>query len=225
MVGIDSWEAQAAALSERYRVYLPERRGHGRTPDVPGPMTYEAMAADTVAYLDLMGLYRADLVGWSDGALIAALVALRHPYRVRKLVLIGQFFNPDGERPEAKAVRERFAERPPQILKDRYGALSPDGPDHFAVVLAKALRMWDTEPRLALADLAGIAAPTLIMQGDDDVVSVEHSAEAVRALAEAQLAVIPGASHAAPLEKPDLVNHLILDFLADRQVPKRMPLA
>ncbi|MBR7837074.1 alpha/beta hydrolase [Actinospica durhamensis] len=225
MASIDLWQAQTAALSPHYRVYLPERRGHGRTPDVPGPITYELMAADTVAYLDRMELARVDLVGWSDGALIAALVALAHPDRVRKLVLIGQYFNPDGQRPEARVLQESFARNPPAMLKDLYATLSPDGPDHFGLVFAKMLHMLETEPNIALETLAQISAPTLIMQGDDDAVTVEHSAAAARAIPDAQLAVLPGTTHAAPLEKPDLINRLILDFLADTQTPKLMPLS
>ena len=76
---IETWEAQAAALAERYRVYLPERRGHGRTPDVDGRMTYEAMAADTAAFMEALGIGPAHLVGWSDGGSVALYVALRRP--------------------------------------------------------------------------------------------------------------------------------------------------
>ena len=64
----ESWAMQIPALAERYRVYVPERRGHGRTPDVAGPMTYEMMAEDTAAFLDAAGTGTAHLVGWSDGA-------------------------------------------------------------------------------------------------------------------------------------------------------------
>jgi pimeloyl-ACP methyl ester carboxylesterase len=74
----ESWAMQIPALSERHRVYVPERRGHGRTPDVAGPITYEIMAADTGAFLDAAGA-GAHLVGWSDGAMVGMLVALRRP--------------------------------------------------------------------------------------------------------------------------------------------------
>jgi pimeloyl-ACP methyl ester carboxylesterase len=84
--------------------------------------------------------------------------------------------------------------------------------------------MWHEEPDIALSELAGVGAPALVMQGDDDIVEVEHSATLAATLPDAQLAVVPGTSHIAPLEKPDLVNRLILDFLSDHQPEKMMPL-
>jgi pimeloyl-ACP methyl ester carboxylesterase len=86
------------------------------------------------------------------------------------------------------------------------------------------MRMWREEPDIALSELAGVRAPVLLMQGDDDIVKVEHSATLAATLSEAQLAVIPGSSHMAPLEKPDLVNRLILEFLSDHQPEKVMSL-
>ncbi len=68
---IETWSAQRAALSERYRVYLPERRGHGRTPDVPGPTGFDIMARDTIAFMEALAIDSAHLVGWSDGGMVA----------------------------------------------------------------------------------------------------------------------------------------------------------
>ena len=86
------------------------------------------------------------------------------------------------------------------------------------------MRMWREEPDLAFSELAGVRAPVLLMQGDDDIVKVEYSAALAATLPEAQLAVVPGSSHMAPLEKPVLVNQLILDFLSDHQPEKMMSL-
>src|SRR5215218_4415092 len=74
-------------LAERFHVYTPERRGHGHTPDVEGPITYELMAQDTIAFLDAVVRGPSDLVGHSDGAVVAMLVAMRRPDLVRRLVL------------------------------------------------------------------------------------------------------------------------------------------
>jgi pimeloyl-ACP methyl ester carboxylesterase len=220
----ESWAMQTPALAERYRVYVPERRGHGRTPDVEGPITYEMMAADTAAFLDAAGIGAAHLVGWSDGAVVGMLVALRRPELVRKLVVIGQYFNAEGEVPEFRAMIEYWGSDLPEALHEVYDQVSPDGPEHFPVVLEKIMRMWSEEPDIALSELKGVRAPVLVMQGDDDIVKVEHSAAVAATLPDAQLAVVPGTSHMALLEKPDLVNRLILDFLSDPQPEKMMPL-
>ena len=94
----ETFDAQAAALAEQYRVYVPERLGHGRTPDIDGPLTYEAMARHTIAFMDALGIESAHVAGWSDGALVGLLVALRRPLLVRKLALIDQFVTLDGAR-------------------------------------------------------------------------------------------------------------------------------
>jgi pimeloyl-ACP methyl ester carboxylesterase len=220
----ESWVMQVPALAEGYRVYVPERRGHGRTPDAAGPITYEMMAADTAAFLDGTGTGDANLVGWSDGAVVGMLVALRRPELVRKLVVIGQYFNFEGEVPEFRAMIDYWGTDLPEALHEVYDRVSPDGPEHFPVVLEKMMRMWREEPDLAFSELAGVRAPVLLMQGDDDIVKVEHSAALAATLPEAQLAVVPGSSHMAPLEKPVLVNQLILDFLSDHQPEKMMSL-
>jgi pimeloyl-ACP methyl ester carboxylesterase len=220
----DSWAMQVPALAEGYRVYVPERRGHGRTSDAAGPITYEMMAADTAAFLDATGTGAANLVGWSDGAVVGMLVALRRPELVRKLVVIGQYFSFEGEVPEFRAMIDYWGTDLPEALHEVYDRVSPDGPEHFPVVLEKMMRMWREEPDLAFSELAGVRAPVLLMQGDDDIVKVEHSAALAATLPEAQLAVVPGSSHMAPLEKPVLVNQLILDFLSDHQPEKMMSL-
>ena len=122
MCTIETWGAQVPAFVERYRVYLPERRGHGRTPDVEGPMTYAGMAEDTIAFLDALAIGPAHLVGWSDGALVGLLVAMRRPDLVRKLVLIGQAVTLDGARPEFVAMLENMREVLPPMLEEAYVA-------------------------------------------------------------------------------------------------------
>ena len=75
---------------------------------------------------------------------------------------------------------------------------------------------------MQLDELSRVAAPTLVLAADDDVVTIEHAAAMQRALPDAQLAVVPGTSHALPMEKPEIVNRLILDFLAPEQVAKML---
>ena len=217
---IETWEAQASALAERYRVYLPERRSHGRTPDVPGPLTYELMAADTAAFIEALGIGPAHLVGWSDGASVALYVALRRPELVRKVIAMGAPAWFDGLTPKAQAEAKNLTlEHLPPSMADAHRALSPDGPDHLPIFVEKLAALCASEPQMTDDDLRRITAPTLVMLGDDDVLTVEHAATMVALLPEAQLAVVPGTDHALMFEKPDLVSRLFLDFLADDQPP------
>jgi pimeloyl-ACP methyl ester carboxylesterase len=214
-VGASSFFAQVPALVEAgYRVHVPERRGHAHTPDVEGPLSYSVMADDTVAYLEQEIGVPAHLVGWSDGAVVALLVARRRPDLVARMVLIGQYYNSSGRVAGADLLAYLNSPEATTFLRRAYDPVSPDGPDHFSVVHAKMMHMIATEPEIALDGLAGITAPTLVLQGDRDEVTVEHSLAVVAALPEARLAVLPG-THTLPLEHPELVNPLIISFLRD----------
>jgi pimeloyl-ACP methyl ester carboxylesterase len=139
-------------LAERYRVYFPERRAHGRTADVAGPITYDIMAQDTIAFMGAVGLSEADVVGWSDGATVGLLVALRRPDLVKRLVHIGQQLNPEGLHPQGREMLKRESmptEGLPPMLKDLYAAVSPDGPEHWDAVVDKLWRLYRTEPNRA----------------------------------------------------------------------------
>lgn len=222
----ESWAAQVPALAERYRVFVPDRRGHGRTPDAEGPATMDGYAADLIAFMTALNLGTAYVVGWSDGGKVAVRVAMSRPDLVRKLVMIGTELTRAGGTPandRLMTTPEGLA-RLEAIAKADYERLSPDGPEHFGVVFAKWTRMWSSIPDIEPAELEHLPMPVLLMQGDDDCVRIEHNVDLARAIPDAQLAVIPGGSHAVPLEKPDLVNRLLLDFLADPQTPKLMPL-
>jgi pimeloyl-ACP methyl ester carboxylesterase len=210
----------APALAEHFHVFTPERRGHGHTPDVPGPISYELMAADTVAFLDQLKIGRSHLVGHSDGANVALLVALARPDLVDRLVLISGNFHHDGL-VAGLDVGDLAAN---DYLADVYGKLSPDGRDHFPVIADKILRMATTEPTLNAADLAKVAARTLVMAGDDDMVSAEHTLLLYRGIPDSELAIVPGTSHALIIEKPDLCNRIILDFLTKDPTPTFMPI-
>lgn len=218
---IESWGAQTPALAERYRVHLPERRGHGRTPDVPGPTGFGIMARDTIAFMEALGITAAHVVGWSDGAVVGLELALARPDLVRKLVFMSGHANLDGLAPaQAAQLSNLTPDLLPPMLREAYDAVSPDGPDHFPVVFEKLTAAWKIEPRYAMSDLARVSSPTLVMLADDDIVRVDHAAAMQAAIPDAQLAVVPGTDHLLLFEKPELVSRLILDFLADEQPPK-----
>ena len=215
LVTIETWENQRPALADHYHVYLPERRGHGRTPDVPGPTGYDLMAADTAAFMQALAIPSAHLVGWSDGGNVALEMALARPELVRKLVLIGAAADFSGSTADGTEwVNSLTPDKLPPFLTGPYARLSPDGPEHLRVVAEKTIEMWKTQPRHEMSELAAITAPTLILIGDNDGVTIEHAAQMLRAIPNAQLAVIPGADHGVMLDKPEIVNRLILDFLA-----------
>ena len=212
------------AYAERFHVFTPDRRGHGHTPDVPGPFSYERYAEDAVAFLDEVVGGPAHLVGYSDGAITALLVGLSRPDLVRRMVLISGQFHQNGLIPAFFHGPDAVAELQASPLGAWYAEESPDGAEHFPVVAAKIIESALTGPTLAAEQLAGVPARTLVVSGDDDAITLEHTIEMYRSLPEAELAVVPGTSHVLVMEKPELVTQLVLDFLTSDAVPTIMPI-
>ena len=205
------------ALAERFRVYTPDARGHGRTPDVPGPITPELLLRDTAGFLTTVVGGPAHLAGHSLGATTALHVALRHPGLVRRLVLISAAITPSRLR-AGGAPWPGLAELV-RFLGPGYGEVSPDGEAHFPVVASKIVTMLAGGPALAQADLAGVSSRTLVMAGDEDAVSLDDTVALYNGIPGAELAIVPGTSHFLLREKPDLCNAIMLDFLAGGPVP------
>jgi pimeloyl-ACP methyl ester carboxylesterase len=210
------FEPNLGPLAERFHVYTPERRGHGHSPDLPGPITYQVMADDTIAFLDTVVGEAADLVGHSDGAFVAMLVAMQRPELVKRLVMISGGFNKSGE---AMPDMEWNVDELAQFLGPAYGEVSPDGIDHFKVVATKIGEMAAFEPNLHASELAKVTQRTLVMFSDDDLMTLTHAVEMYEALPNAEMAVVPGTSHFLTQEKPHLVNAIVLDFLTNEPVP------
>jgi len=220
----ESWSAQTPVLAESHRVVLIDRRGHGRTPDVDGPITYELMRDDTVACLEALGLAGVHLVGWSDGGIIALMVAIERPDLVGRIVAIGANASADAYTAETRATLGPDSPLV-DLMRADYEQLTPDGADHWLVVLEKVQHLWWEAPLDFTDQLTRIDALTMILAGDDDCIEPVHSVEMFQRIPNARLAIIPGASHAVPMEQPDLVNRMILDFLDGPERPSElMPL-
>jgi pimeloyl-ACP methyl ester carboxylesterase len=221
-----SWAAQLDLLADWYRVYTPECRGHGRTADVEGPYSYEVFADDLAGFIEALDLGPVRLAGWSNGASVALRLALRRPDLVSRLVLLsGATTSRDGETAAATALsvepgRSWLAE----TWRPLYEALSPDGPEHFPVVEEKLNRMWREAAPVAMEQIAALPMPLLVMQGDDDCVEIAHAAAMAGTAPDGRLAVVPGTSHVSPMEKPELVSLLLLDFFEEKPPTRYFPL-
>ncbi|HKG55985.1 MAG TPA: alpha/beta hydrolase [Candidatus Limnocylindrales bacterium] len=213
---IDDLGALRTLLSANHRVVAPEQRGHGRTGD-PGDISYPAMAADTAALLDALAVERADLVGWSDGAVIALLVARDRPDLVGSVVSIGG--NVDATPPATPAFTESTsawlasatpADVPmPPLYRD-----PREGPAHWPLVAARVLEMWRHDPGLSLDDLSRLSCPVLFVSGDRDMIELDHTLAMYRAAASAALAIVPHAGHHVPATHVALVAELTEQFLS-----------
>jgi pimeloyl-ACP methyl ester carboxylesterase len=196
-----------ARLRRSHRVLAPDQRGHGRSPDAE-PISYVAMAADTAVFLDALGTRNADVVGWSDGGIVAMLVALNRPDLVGRAVVVGA--NVDGRPP---APPNLSAEASAWLASATPGDAGLPDSDRSRQLIA----MWQAPPGITLDDLGRVTAPLLVVAADRDLVPLEHTIAMFRAASRAQLAIVPGTGHDLPVTHPDLLGDLVERFLAVEQ--------
>lgn len=213
----DSLAAIGQELAKHFRVIAPDRRGHGHTPDVEGPLTYDDMAADTIALMETMCLEKAHMVGYSDGGILCLLIALRRPELVSHMVPLSANFHHEGLAPQAKAMLPNLT---PDVMRmvmpeavAAYEKYSPDGPEHFAVMFEKTKQMFTTQPTLTVEELSKISVPTLVMAADRDMMTVEHTFALFQAIPNAQLCIVPGATHSLAFDRAEDVSGAALRFL------------
>jgi pimeloyl-ACP methyl ester carboxylesterase len=207
-------------LGQYFRLYLPERRGHGRTPDVEGPIAFSDMTADTIAFIEQVVGEQVRLFGYSDGASVAIMVAAQRPDLVNRLLCAAGVYHHEGWH---AGVIDLDAE-PPDFMTESYGEVSPDGREHYAVVSKKLADAHLTEPALTEDDLSNITCRTLVMVADDDEVRLDHAVRWYESLPDGELMVVPGTSHGLIAEKPALFMDVVADFFLNDPVPTYAPL-
>jgi pimeloyl-ACP methyl ester carboxylesterase len=205
-------------LSRQFAVSAFDRRGHGRTADTDAPFHYADMADETIAFLELLG-GRAHLVGHSDGGIVALLAALQRPDLVKRVAAVGSNFHFD-----AVASPDNLTFEGPDFDEwaAKYAAHSPDGLGHARAVADKSVTLFATEPTLTPAQLTALTRPVLVMVGDDDIVDLAHTVVLYQSLPDAQLAVVPGSSHAVLKERPKESARIIRRFLTQNLPPVTM---
>ena len=196
--GEHSFERQLGAFSVHHHIVAPDQVGQGRTPDIAAPLTYTAMMEDTTALLRKLKLKHVDVVGFSDGGILALMLAVWHPDLVHRLVISGVNVAPDGLNPQD--LEELLAT---QIGKPK-------------TIDEKLAHLWATSPtdgELSLLLLAKVKQPVLVISGDRDAITLEHTLEIFHALPDAQLCVLPGTDHATFSGRSEWLNPIVSEFL------------
>jgi pimeloyl-ACP methyl ester carboxylesterase len=188
-------EALIPSFARQFQVVAMEQMGHGRTADVMDrSFHYHDMAEDTVELMRQLGIASAVIVGFSDGGIIGLDIAIHHPDRVTKLAVTGANARTDGYTVENfEWVRTLDPDAEP--VSDSYRSLSPDGSEHWPIFLGRLRSMWALEPSFGSEQLGRIAAPTLLIIGDADIVTPEHGVERFRTIPGSRLCVVPHAGH------------------------------
>lgn len=211
------WEPQIPALADRFHVIVPDQRGHGRTNNPQGSISYPELARDLLALMDHLGAEDAHLCGFSLGAGVALYAALERPRAVRSLVLYG---TPYRMEPSILAAYEPLC--PDEIERSRpdwAAALSANhachyGADYWRQLLRQIREEWQRRPDLCLEDLERIATPTLLCYGDRDAALRRGQAvQMLGAIPGCRLYVAPGSDHWFNVSTPTLFNGPVMDFL------------
>jgi pimeloyl-ACP methyl ester carboxylesterase len=224
-MNIPSMGAIIPMLARTHRVYALEFQGHGRTTDIDRPITYPNLADDVAAFMDAVGLGKADVFGYSVGAQVGLQLAIRHAAKVNKLVAASAAYDIEGWQPAFKAVIPQltvemmlampFAKEYPKL------AANPAGfPE-----LARKLIALEHEPMAWENEVKALKTPVLIITGDADVTTLEHSVALFRLLgggemgdmgkplAASRFAVMPATSHTAVITQPEMLLGFIEPFL------------
>jgi pimeloyl-ACP methyl ester carboxylesterase len=206
-----NWGHQVPALvAAGHRVVVVDSRGHGRSTRDTRPYSYELMASDVLAVMDRLQVEKAAMVGWSDGACVALILAAQAPDRVTGVFFFGCNMDPSGTKPFVPTpVIDRCFSR---HGKD-YAELSAT-PDQFMPFVEAVGEMMKTQPNYTAHDLAAIRVPVAIVQSEhDEFIKPEHAEYLARSIPGAELIRLPGVSHFAPLQRPDQFNGVVLAFL------------
>jgi pimeloyl-ACP methyl ester carboxylesterase len=232
-MNIPSMGAIIPKLAMTHKVYALELQGHGRTTDIDRPITYPNLADDVAAFMDAVGLPKADVFGYSMGSAAALQLAIRHPEKVNKLVAASVAYDAKGFQPAFTAMiptmtPEMFANTP---LPAEYKKLAPN-PNGFPELASKLIQL-EKEPMAWEADVRKLKLPVLVIAGDADVATLEHTVSLFRLLGggeagdmgkplpASRLAVMPATSHTSVITQPDLLMAFIEPFLKG-ETPKGM---
>lgn len=212
------------AFSKKYKVIAVDSRSQGRTTDSDEKeLTYAQMALDVNGFMDKLQIKKAKFVGWSDGGDIALELALIHPEKINKAVIMGANFTGEvsgvfiGVDTTWKMDPNDplFAKTKKELAKyfSTYERMAPDK-SKIASAKKKATDNAYNNPKITLSQLNSIQVPFLVMAGDHDMFTIEHTITLYKNLPQASLYIVPDATHISPWEEPELVHSEILRYLS-----------
>ena len=212
-------------LAETHQVYALEFQGHGHTEDIDRPITYQNLADDVAVFIDAVGLEKTDVFGYSMGAQVGLQLAISQPQKVNKLIFASGAYDLEG-------WQQVYKDFIPQMTPEMFLAMpffaeqhkqSAD-PDAYVAFLKKMIAL-EHEPMAWEEDVKKLKTPVLIIAGDADVATLEHTIAMLRLLGggvmgdmgnplpESRLAIMPATSHTAVISQPDLLIAFIEPFL------------
>ena len=219
------WEPLVRELADRFRVITPDSRGHGRSTNPSGELSYALIADDVAALIAALGLRCPVVGGWSDGGQVTLELGARHPAAAGALIVGAAHpdFDAGGMREAHRALLGADETGVPDATQldaqlgesaDEIKTLHPGGTEQWRTLVRQTAPMWLDYDGLGPEELRAIQTPILVLAGDrDELIPLDLSLSLYRALPRAELAICPQLSHAGPtLERASVFASLIQDF-------------
>lgn len=197
----DYFTSQIEYFSKSFHVIAPDTRGHGRTPRGDKTFALRTFADDLCCFMDELNIEKAHILGFSDGANIAMLFALKYPHKVRSLVLNGGNLNGDGVEDELQA----------SICKEYNELLNMPFKTPEQKRTEEMLSIMINDPNISEKELSNIKAPTLVIAGTYDLIKTEHTKLIHRCIPSSKLVFVEG-GHLIAAERSDEFNRAVDDF-------------
>lgn len=216
---ISDFQKVIPKFSEKYRVIIPDAPGLGRSEYADSILSYQLLADYNSIFIDQLKLDSVYVVGWSDGANTALLLAKSRPDKVKKIIVSGANYKLDGFTREAllecKTLTDTtWVKAELQGWIKHYQQLSSK---NWTRYISEVGQMWFKDEYFPKTDLEKIKASTLVVYGDNDMYTLEHGIEIKNAIHNSQFCVIPDCSHEVFMEKPELFVVLALTFLNEKK--------
>ena len=212
---ISAFAKQIPYFSKTYRVIIADSRAQGKSVNKIDSLSYEMMADDYAALLTAMHLDSVNVIGWSDGGINGLLLAIRHPNKVRKLVVTGANLQPDST-----AVDPAVLKRVTKTYNMLTGWFKePRAKTPLDSMVFKYFKLLKEQPHISLADLHKIAVPTLVVGGDHDVIRTSHTLLIFENIKRAYLWILPNSGHSTLIAYTDEFNRKVTQFF---QTPYRV---
>ncbi|WPU97246.1 alpha/beta hydrolase [Mucilaginibacter sp. cycad4] len=201
---INAFEKNIPYFAKKYKVIAVDSRAHGKSTDPRDSLTFEMMADDFAALLDIMHIDSAYVIGWSDGGINALVMAMRHPEKVIKLASTGANLWPDS------------TALIPSLWRDMEKEYTSKKDYHFVTAKEKNDRkvfMLDyKEPNIKLSALKAIKCPSLIIAGDHDLIVTMHTVQIAENIPNAYLWILPNSGHGTLVEHAGEFNKKVDGF-------------
>jgi pimeloyl-ACP methyl ester carboxylesterase len=206
---LKAWALQIPYFAKKYKVYAIDCRGRGKTDFGPDSLSFRQIAADMAAFIRQMKLDSVDVVGRSDGGVVALLLGIYYPSHIRKIVAFGANLQPDTNSLYPETVEEIRNER---RLAEKMMSQKDSTQNWY--VMKHRNRMMEYQPNITAEELRKIRLPVLVMSCDRDVIKEEHTLFIYRNILFGNLCILPDEVHRITALNPDLFNSTVDTYLS-----------